>query len=180
MLQWLNEYGGLLACLGFILSIPLAVAANLLTPRAQDWFARRSKAKAQKRILALQKELKEAAVLHEDPVRLLACMILAGLLSLVPLFLALLTASVVVLAFVSAIFHKLYGTALTPIIDLPVEFLSSLRVATDLMTMGLFFLSIYFIAFLIRHSYAALNFENYKSRVEERISRLEQQAGGGP
>jgi hypothetical protein len=46
--------------IGLIVAVPLAIAANLLTPRTQNWLSTRSRKKLQARIRDLQVELKIA------------------------------------------------------------------------------------------------------------------------
>ncbi|HEY0072141.1 MAG TPA: hypothetical protein VGE04_19435 [Chloroflexia bacterium] len=180
MLQWLNEYGGLLACLGFLLSIPLAVVANLMTPSAKDWFAQRSKANARKRILKLQEELKEKSELYDQPTRMLTYVLLFLMAMVLGLFIGLLGTVMAVLFYLNTIYKTLSGISLMPIFDADVEYLRFLQLAFLLSGALLLFLDIYILVYVYRFTSDVLNFQKHKITLEKRISRLEQQAGGSP
>lgn len=56
--------------LGISAAIPLSIAANLLTPRIQQWLAKRSATRATERSRALQDELESIEKLVTEPGRL--------------------------------------------------------------------------------------------------------------
>ena len=72
--------------LAFLLAIPMAVAANILTPKVQKWWAKTSAARRHRRIVFLEKELfsleeaLEPDARHEQFVRGLRLASVAGML----------------------------------------------------------------------------------------------------
>ncbi|MBI2815924.1 MAG: hypothetical protein HYX72_03190 [Acidobacteria bacterium] len=58
-------YAAVLGVLAFILAIPMAVAANLLTPKVQRWWASSSRSRALKRLSRLEKQISELQAMSE-------------------------------------------------------------------------------------------------------------------
>ena len=56
--------------LGLSAAVPLSILGNLLTPRVQQWIARRSTVKAERQIALLQDQLAELERLMSEPGRL--------------------------------------------------------------------------------------------------------------
>ena len=56
--------------LGLAAGIPLSILANLITPKTQQWLAKRSSAKAAKQVIQLKEELAELERLVSEPGRL--------------------------------------------------------------------------------------------------------------
>jgi hypothetical protein len=60
MKEFFNEYGGIISLIALILTIPLAIVANLWTPKARDWLAGTSLRRRDARIARLRRELEQA------------------------------------------------------------------------------------------------------------------------
>jgi hypothetical protein len=56
----INRVGFLIGVLALVLAVPLSIAANLLTPRIQNWWSRRSQRALKSRIAQLQETLKKS------------------------------------------------------------------------------------------------------------------------
>lgn len=66
MSDFLNQYSGILSVIGLILTIPLSVLANLLTPKIKNWNALRSVKFLEKRINELKLDILLAERLSTD------------------------------------------------------------------------------------------------------------------
>ena len=73
-MEWMTEIINFIKevnwALSLIAAIPLAVIANLLTPKVANWLGSKSVEKAKRRIADLQEELKKVYDLAHDPIML--------------------------------------------------------------------------------------------------------------
>jgi hypothetical protein len=56
-----------LGIIALLLSVPLGILANILTPKAMDWMAKRSAGAAKKRVASLEDEIDRAKKMLQNP-----------------------------------------------------------------------------------------------------------------
>jgi len=138
--------------LGLAAAIPLSIAANLLTPRLQQWAARRNSVKAASHTKALQKELKTIEELAVSRLNLHTFLL----------------ESVLLITLLSSMFGVLSGILFTLS-----RFLPLLASAGQLVAVigGIFIMRECMDA--IRKSRGARNFKKYSADVAEQLAELE-------
>jgi len=68
LIEWMKEINWILS---LIVAIPLSITANILTPRFQNWFAKRSTEKTTKRLSEIKEQLSEVERFQNDTLGLL-------------------------------------------------------------------------------------------------------------
>lgn len=72
MQEFFNEYGGIISIIALLLTIPLAIVANLWTPKVKDWLAGTSARRRDARVKRLRRELDQATEWLTTPSLLIA------------------------------------------------------------------------------------------------------------
>lgn len=144
--------------LGLAAGIPLSILANLLTPRAQQWLARRSSSKAANRVSILKAEIENLERLVSEPGRLQTYLL----------------ESVLGITLLISMFAVLAGTAFA-IGSLFPGFARLLPLGQLLVVCGAIVVSKECIEAL-RKSSRARNIEEYRAKVKSQLSELDTSA----
>ncbi|HLE29989.1 MAG TPA: hypothetical protein VI793_17825 [Anaerolineales bacterium] len=158
--------------LGALLSIPLSIAANLLTPRFQNWLDRRALSVHGKTLERLKEELHRVRMMNENPKLLYYIIINRVLLTLIAILTCIVLAAFTVLFWLSALGSEVVNM---PYVLSILKFsLMSVLMLTSLLLLN--FVSLRTISnlyALVLDLIRLLNFGNYEKDTLTRIAELE-------
>ncbi len=146
------NWGLILSIAALVLAIPLAIIANIITPKISDWVGRRNKENAEKRISDLKHQQKIISEYRKDSNKLLAF----GIISILRVLMIM-----VIVSITNSMFSIISIKLIVSLLDFVLYFIASVYVLKDMET-----------------AKNILCFEGFNDKIESRLKEINDKVSG--